>query len=218
METRVPFHLAGNFSSPLSPARSNIRLVEKPEVETTRYALIRHAESEWNAADRWQGHGDPPLSDRGRSQADALAHSLEGEPFDLLICSDLQRAVETAQAISRVCGLEPRLDARFRELDVGRWTGLGADEIAAREPEIFARFEALEPDVRPGGGETRREIRERVRAAVEVVAAEHPGRYIALVCHLGVIRALLPGSEPENAASVVTTLGEIRQRVREAGG
>jgi broad specificity phosphatase PhoE len=93
-------------------------------VNPTSFLLIRHAESEWNAAGRWQGHGDPPLSARGREQAAALARELEGEGVEVLIASDLARSAQTAAILGARWGLAPTPDARLREIDVGRWTGL----------------------------------------------------------------------------------------------
>ena len=168
-------------------------------MQPTRFLLIRHAESTWNAGGRWQGHGDPPLSERGRAQAAALAVRLAGEAVDLLIASDLVRSVQTAAILGAQWGLVPRHDARLREIDIGAWTGLTREQIAEREAELLARFEAEDLEARPGGGETRLEIRARVRAAAAELAAAHPGRRLALVTHLGVIRALAPGAEPANA-------------------
>lgn len=165
-----------------------------PVLETS-FLLIRHAESTWNAQGRWQGHGDPDLSARGRVQAQRLARELGREPVDLVIASDLVRARQTARLIAEARGLEPRLESFLRELDVGEWTGLTRDEIAARASHTLERFEAGDVDARPGGGESRREIRLRVRRAVASLAEEQTGRSVALVTHLGVIRALLPGSE-----------------------
>jgi broad specificity phosphatase PhoE len=162
--------------------------------------LIRHAESEWNARGRWQGHGDPPLSPRGREQAGRLAEALAGSEIDRLLCSDLQRAVETAQAIGAVLNLDPEPTAVLRELNVGRWTGLTRDEIESNDAALLDAFLTEEPDVRPGGeeGETRNELRARVWEAVEKLAAEHPNGRVAMVVHLGVVRALVPGSEPDH--------------------
>lgn len=168
-------------------------------VQPTRFLLIRHAESEWNAAGRWQGQGDPPLSARGRQQARELSEGLADERVDALIASDLSRALETARTLGRRWGLDARPDPRFRELDVGDWTGLTRAQIAERAGDVLERFEGEEPGVRPGGGETRDEIRERVRAATDAVARTHPGQRVAVVTHLGVIRALTGGREPGNA-------------------
>jgi probable phosphoglycerate mutase len=165
--------------------------------------LIRHAQSEWNVSGRWQGHADPPLTELGRAQAEALAGNLVGVLGDvrpgLLLCSDLQRAWQTAAAVGRRLGLEPRPEPRLRELDIGHWSGLTREELLAREPESLARFESGDPDFRPGGGETRREIRLRARRVVSDWVEAHPAELIAVVTHLGFLRALLPGEEPGNA-------------------
>jgi broad specificity phosphatase PhoE len=168
-------------------------------VSEALFILIRHAESEWNASGRWQGQADPPLSAAGRRQAAALARALAGESLEVLVASDLARAAETARILGAALGLTPGLDPRLRELDVGRWAGLTREQIARDEAQALARFEAGDPDARPGGGETRRELRARVRSAAAALARQHAGRRVALVTHLGVVRALLPCTELANA-------------------
>ena len=66
---------------------------------TTRLLLIRHGQSVWNAARRWQGHSDAPLSALGFEQAAEVAATLAGERLDLLYSSDLKRAFATAWRI-----------------------------------------------------------------------------------------------------------------------
>jgi probable phosphoglycerate mutase len=168
-------------------------------VSETTLLLIRHAESTWNASGRWQGHADPPLSDRGRLQAESLSRSLAGESIDVLVSSDLIRAVETAAIVGAARGLRPTLNAEMRELSIGDWTGLTRTQIEARAADVLRDFEQGGSDVRPGGGESRREIRLRVRGAIAKLVAANPGRRLAVVTHLGAIRALLPGIELENA-------------------
>ena len=165
----------------------------------TRFVLVRHAQSTWNASGRWQGQADPPLSETGRAQAAALAPALVGEGIERILASDLRRAFETASILGQALGLEPSPDPRLRELDVGDWAGLTRSQIEARDPQLLARFDAGQPDAHPGGGESRSDIRRRVRAAAASIAASAPERCIALVTHLGVIRALLPGTELGNA-------------------
>lgn len=171
--------------------------------------LIRHAESEWNASGRWQGHGDPPLSARGVEQAAELARAMEGAAVDRLLCSDLRRAVQTAQALGAALKLNPEPTAVLRELNVGRWTGLTREEIRRSDGDLLEAFLTEDPTVRPGGaeGETRNELRRRVREAVKKLAAEQPQGRIALVVHLGVVRALVPGSEPDHVEVTVLVEG-----------
>ncbi|MFP8878191.1 MAG: histidine phosphatase family protein [Myxococcota bacterium] len=168
-------------------------------VSGTRFLIIRHAESEWNVSERWQGHGDPSLSARGRKQAQSLADELAGENVEALYSSDLARAIETATIIGAHWGLQPQLNRNLRELEIGEWTGLTRSEIEKRDAQLLARFDAEDPDVRPGGGESRREIRSRVRREMARIAAEHPSQRVAIVTHLGAVRALFPGTEPANS-------------------
>ena len=129
----------------------------------------------------------------------------------MLYCSDLRRAIDTAAAVGECLGQSAVATSSLRELDVGSWTGLTREQIAARDPQALAAFEAAEPDVRPGGAESRREIRVRVRGAVEELAAAHPPNLsLLLVVHLGVVRALVPGAEPGHLDLHRTTLGAIR--------
>lgn len=172
----------------------------------TRLLLIRHAESEWNASGRWQGHGDPSLSSRGREQAKRLAESLleqgQGGHLAALFSSDLRRARETAEALAAALGLEAQCDPDLRELDIGDWSGLRREQIEARDAAALERFESNDPDLRPGGGESRRQIRMRARRVVQRLVRDHPGQSIAVVTHLGFLRALIPGSDPANAECI----------------
>jgi len=168
-------------------------------VSETPLLLIRHAESSWNAAGRWQGHGDPPLSDCGVAQANALVRELAPEKIDVIISSDLRRAAETAVILAQARGLRPLLNPRLRELDLGDWEGLTRDQIERADGAALQRFDAGDLDVRPGGGENLREIAQRARSVVSELIGAHPGRRLAVVTHLGVIRALSSGVGVGNA-------------------
>ena len=149
-----------------------------------RLLLVRHGESEWNAARRLQGQADIALSERGREQARRLRPLIEGLAPDLCVSSDLARAAETA----RLLGAErARLTPALREIDVGRWTGEAIAEIVSREPEAYAGWRA--GTHAPEGGETWAAF--RARAAQAVAAAAQGRRHLLVVCHGGVIRALL---------------------------
>jgi broad specificity phosphatase PhoE len=175
----------------------------------TRFLLIRHAESTWNATGRWQGHADLPLSARGRVQAEALGVELAGHGIEVLLTSDLARAAQTAAILGKALGLEPTRDACLRELDIGCWSGFTRAEIAEREPEALARFESGDPDVRVGGGESRRQLRSRVRRFVQEQSRQHAGRLVAIVAHMGALRALRPGLLLANTGWCLMSAGEI---------
>jgi probable phosphoglycerate mutase len=101
--------------------------------------LVRHGQSEWNAAGRWQGQADPMLSDLGREQARQAAAALG--TVDAIVASDLQRASETALIISEQLGVGPVvLEPGLRERDAGEWSGLTRAEIEERYPGWITNF------------------------------------------------------------------------------
>lgn len=182
----------------------------------TTLMLIRHGETTWNREGRWQGHADPDLTAEGLAAAEALARRLAEAhavcPWQAVFASDLLRARKTADRIARALALPVEVDARLRELDVGRWSGQTRAQIAAREPDLLASFEAGRPGIRPGGGESRIEIRERSHDFVCSLLARRPGQRLLVVTHLGVIRALVPGARPENLACTEAFAEEIAAR------
>lgn len=158
----------------------------------TVFYLIRHGETEWNRTNRWQGHTDEPLNERGRAQSRRLADRLraEGVHFDAIYSSDLQRAWETATIIGSTLGITPQPLQELREIDVGWWSGLTEAEVAARDPEMFERLASGE-DVARGGAERRLDLYTRVVGAIERLMAEYPKQTIAIVTHGGPVRMVL---------------------------
>jgi 2,3-bisphosphoglycerate-dependent phosphoglycerate mutase len=154
---------------------------------TTTLMIIRHGETEWNRALRFQGHGDSPLTETGRAQARALAGRLAGWPIDALISSDLGRTRETASFLASATGLSLETDARLRERHYGPFEGLTIPEIKAAHPDTYARFRTDDPDFILPGGESHRQHYERNIAFIEDYLGTHPGTTAALVAHGGVL-------------------------------
>jgi broad specificity phosphatase PhoE len=152
--------------------------------------LIRHGETDWNAAGRWQGHSDVPLNAAGLQQASRLARRLaeEGVRFDALYSSDLSRAWDTAVAISGALGLRPSAAPALREIDLGMWSGKTHADIAATFPDQWSKLQHSE-DFPRGGGETFAAFQARVIVWLDRAAELHPGGRIGVVTHGGWIRA-----------------------------
>ncbi|WP_076259013.1 histidine phosphatase family protein [Intrasporangium flavum] len=149
-----------------------------------RIVLVRHAETVDNAARVWQGHKDTPLSERGRAQVQAAAPHLAAYEPAVVVSSDLQRAASTAEAIAGLTGLPVRLDARLREVHVGQWQGMHADDVRERYPEVVAALDRGEDAPRGVTGETRADVAVRAGAALrEVADALEPGRTAVVVAH-----------------------------------
>ncbi|MGI9097182.1 MAG: histidine phosphatase family protein [Solirubrobacteraceae bacterium] len=150
--------------------------------------LVRHGETDDNAANRFQGRIDTPLNDRGREQSRALARSLAGEGLRALYSSPLSRARETAEIVGAQLGLKPTYDPRLMEADAGEWSGRLSAEIAAGAPGAFAAWRGADPGFRFPGGESVAQQAARVAAALADVGA---GPLPALVVtHGGTIRAV----------------------------
>lgn len=134
--------------------------------------LVRHGESFSNIQGAYQGQTDTGLTEAGRDQAEAVTQRLlrEFARIDMIVASDLPRAMDTAAPLARVTGLTVELDARLREGDVGTWSGRTFGEIRAEFPEVLRQLQAG-ADVARGGGETFAEIRARVWACVTDIAA-----------------------------------------------
>jgi broad specificity phosphatase PhoE len=152
-----------------------------------RIHLIRHGETEWNRDGRIQGQSDPPLSETGREQAQALAETLAAEPIGELWSSDLRRALETAEPLAARLGLDVRVSPALRERSFGSNEGRVAAEVAA-ELGTVAGTAWHGPDDRHPQGESKREVYERVAAFLDALLAESPAEEIALVTSGGPIR------------------------------
>jgi broad specificity phosphatase PhoE len=157
----------------------------------TRLLLVRHGETDWNAAQRWQGHTDTPLSVLGRRQAELLRERLARESIAAAYASDLSRAWDTATIA--LTGRDVPLVARpgLREIHLGEWQGLTTPEIELRWPGQLARyFAAADANARPPGGESRQEMQARVAGAILEIVAAHPEGQVLIVSHGGALRGV----------------------------
>jgi probable phosphoglycerate mutase len=149
---------------------------------------LRHGESTGNAAGVIQGRGTSPLSERGRMQAAAVGERLAGVEFDLVVSSDMERALETTELLDRPFVSDPV----WQEMDVGGWDGLTNEQIGeqfADELEALGRGE----EVPLGGrGETIAQLVDRVRTAqADLFERLEEGQSALVVCHGGVIETVV---------------------------
>jgi broad specificity phosphatase PhoE len=108
--------------------------------------LVRHGETEWNHARRYQGWSDSPLTDDGIAQAAAIGRRLCAVPEAAdaeIVASPTGRARRTAEIIAESLGYtaQLRFDERLREISLGSWDGLDRREIRSRMGADFAEFE-----------------------------------------------------------------------------
>jgi uncharacterized phosphatase len=146
----------------------------------TTLHFVRHGETDWNRAGRFQGVQDIPLNEEGRRQARHLAASWK-EPAEVLVASPLVRARETAEILGQALGLNPvRTDELLVERDYGLGSGLTLEERRQKFPD----------GVVPGVEDVDL-LRTRARRFLEAVGRDHADRRVVAVSHGGFINAVL---------------------------
>ncbi len=164
----------------------------------TEFVFVRHGEPEW--VREGLNVDDPPLTERGRRQAEQLAHRLAGETFDEILVSPLQRACQTAEPLLRMLGRELVLEPWLEEIRNPVWQGTPAQRAeeafrADRAKPSDRRWEGLD------GGESVRDFVDRIHRDVGLFLAERriepvptnlpvwrvaePGKRVLLVAHAG---------------------------------
>jgi broad specificity phosphatase PhoE len=166
-----------------------------------RLLLIRHGESTWNAEGLWQGQADPPLSRKGELQAMAAAEKLAGFGFETVVTSDLSRARSTANILAEHLGIDDvALEPRFREIDVGEWSGLTRAKIDLNWPGMRVAWSANRIPSAPGG-ELLASFTERIVSAMRRTALRSSGPPVLVIGHNKVISTLerCAGLQPRRA-------------------
>ena len=162
-------------------------MVEIPTNKPTRLCLVRHGETEWNAARRIQGQIDIGLNETGLRQAAAAGRWLKKAGIIALYSSDLKRAWTTALSIGEALGLEPIPAPDMRERRYGVFEGLTYEEAKAKHPDGYAAFEGRNAEYNFENGESLHDMFERVTGKLKKIAAAHPGQNVVVVLHGGVL-------------------------------
>lgn len=149
----------------------------------TEILALRHGQSTWNEAGRWQGHADPPLSEFGETQAATAARYI-GQ-VDVIITSPLERAHRTGAIIGELIGVGPvEVIDDLKERSVGRWEGLTRQEIESEWPGW------IDDDRRPEGWEYDVDLQRRALKAFTEIGQRYPGATVLVIAHGGVLIAM----------------------------
>jgi 2,3-bisphosphoglycerate-dependent phosphoglycerate mutase len=164
--------------------------------------LFRHGETDWNRDGRLQGHTDTQLNATGLAQAEALADRLRAHRLDVVVSSDLARALTTARIIAKASGVPLMIDDGLRETNVGAAEGLLWEEAKERfGAELTERWNSEGNTAFPGG-ETGLATLTRGLAALRRFTAAHPYRRIGVSTHGAMVRQLVKHASPPGAIPV----------------
>lgn len=172
--------------------------------------LIRHGETPWTVARRYQGTTDIPLSPKGIWQAKAIAQALEAEHPTRLYTSTLQRARESARIVGRVLGLTPRADSRLNEINFGDWEGASYPDLAQEASVKFRRWREGKL-AQPPGGESIASLARRIGKFFQEILNRHAGETVAIISHGGPIKMFLfKALQGKRSAAVLPSIWSFR--------
>ena len=189
---------------------------------TTIY-LIRHAQSVSNLSGRFVGQFNVPLSEQGKAQLIDLAEHFREIHLDALYASPLMRARDTAIAAGSNQGLTPILRPRLMEICGGVWENMTWDDIKAKHAEEYRLWKEEPWNFRVEGGESMREVYDRVAAEMTCIAEENDGKTVAVASHGCAIRNFMCyaygiGIEAMNSLPFFANAGVCRLSWERDGG
>ena len=149
----------------------------------TEITIIRHGETMWNVQKRIQGQRNSKLSENGITQAELVAKALVKREFDVLVSSDLGRAIETAKIINKQLLLPHEYNANLRERSFGIFEGKNFAEIEEKYPEEFLRYKERNPEFVVPGGESIQQMYKRITSEIELVARKFKDQKVLIVSH-----------------------------------
>ena len=185
-----------------------------------RIALVRHGETTGQSSIRFYGRTDVPLSALGREQMRRAASALAGERFDAVFSSCLSRSREGAALVSGDTQII-RAVAAFDEVDFGRWEGWTKEEIRARDPEDYQKWQSGDLGFNYPEGESRHAFHTRVTLGLKTVLDQGAGKNLLMVLHRGVIAAIIAellSLPTEERLRLGIELGSINIVARAANG
>jgi probable phosphoglycerate mutase len=153
--------------------------------------LWRHGQTDWNVANKFQGHTDIPLNSVGEYQVKHAARLVVDMKPTAIISSDLSRAHNTAKALADLNGLPIHIDARLRETNCGKWEGLTGEEIRATDHANLIEWSLGGDNPAGGTGDRRSEVGARAKAAIEDFLAGKDNQTLIVATHGGTARTVI---------------------------
>lgn len=158
----------------------------------TTVVLVRHGQTAWNREERFRGQIDLPLDDWGFRQAELVGERIASQWQPVAIyASSMQRTLQTAAGIARACGLHTTIHDGLLDIDYGAFAGLTPEEAAREYPDVARAWRRAPHMVLFPDGESLADVRDRAEAALEEIAANHPGQTVVVVTHVVVCRLIL---------------------------
>jgi len=154
--------------------------------------FLRHGQAENNTKKILAGRSPGVnLTEIGIKQAEQAGKMLESLNISAIYSSPIDRALQTAEIVSKYCDLEPIIDNRLIELDMGKFTNMPYEEIFAKHGNVFLKFYEGSEEVSENGVETFANVQKRIFDMVNFVINKHKNENIVLVTHMDPIKAMI---------------------------
>lgn len=145
--------------------------------------VIRHGETDFNKNGKYLGRTDISLNTVGMAQAKQLAEKAGNLNIEVIFCSPLNRALETAEFIKPNHACEIITDNHFIERSVGIYEGLTKEEAKKEYPELYIRNITRIFNDAPPKGETINQVKERVFSGLDEIRKQNNYSKIMIVTH-----------------------------------
>ena len=142
--------------------------------------LVRHGQTEWNLLKKVQGKADVELNEQGIKQAEETRNYLKNEKIDLILCSPLKRAMQTAEIIKQERNIKMIIDERISERDFGEFEGMPNTDFD------FNAFWSYKQNLKYDKAENIQDFFERVYDFLESIKNEYTGKRVLIVAHGGI--------------------------------
>lgn len=142
--------------------------------------LTRHGQTEWNLLKKVQGKADIELNEKGIEQAETIRVSLKEERIDLILCSPLKRAIQTAEIINQGKNIRMIIDERLSERDFGEFEGMSNTDFD------FNAFWSYKQNLKYDKAENIKDFFRRVYKFLDSIKNEYAGKRILIVAHGGI--------------------------------
>lgn len=179
----------------------------------TSIIFLRHGQAKNNTERLLAGRTEGvPLTDTGIKQAESIAGFIKEMKVDHIYTSPIQRAKHTAEIVGNHNSIDPIVDERLIELDMGKFTGMKYDDIFSSHGNVFLKFYQGDVEIAHQGVETFAQVKSRVQSIVDHVVSQHSGKNVVLVTHMDPIKAMISsvlGLSPERMFELIVANASI---------
>lgn len=146
--------------------------------------VIRHRQTEWNVLKKMQGFADIPLNERGLEQANEAKINLIDKTYDIVFCSPLIRAKQTATIVNEDKNIDIIYDKRLRERNYGEFEGTNKSSFNYNDFWVYNK------NIKYAKAENVQDFFKRIYNFLDELKLKYQDKNVLIICHAGVLKAI----------------------------